>query len=78
MTKFVICFLNRLTKTYSGLFYFHPHSFNCFLHVMPTLIYHQTLPLTPALTPYSGFILEMACSEHCGVLRTAWSNVDEA
>lgn len=20
----------------------------------------------------------MACSEHCGVLRTAWSNVDEA
>lgn len=45
---------------------------------MPTPIYPQTLHLGLALTPCSGSILGMACSEHCGVLRSAWSNVDEA
>ncbi len=73
--------LKRFTMAYSSILfciYFFPHSFNCFLRVRPTLIYPQTLDLGPALTPYSGSVLGMACSEHCGVLRTAWSNVDEA
>lgn len=34
--------------------------------------------LTLALTPCSGLTLGLARSEHCGVLSTAWSNVDEA
>lgn len=33
---------------------------------------------SPRSDPCSGLILGMACSEHCGVLRTAWSNVDVA
>lgn len=36
------------------------------------------LYLTLALAPCSGFTLGVACSEHCGVLSTAWSNVAEA
>lgn len=77
-TCFVFIYsLKRFTIASSGFFSFC-HSFNCFLRVMPTPIYPQTLHLTPALTPCSGSILGMACSEHCGVLRTAWSNVDEA
>lgn len=55
----------RLPVTYSCIFFLFPS-------VVPTPIYPQTL------TPCSGSILGMACSEHCGVLRTAWSNVDVA
>lgn len=54
MTKFVnlICFSLFSKEThYSILFSFFPHSFNCFLHVMPAPICPQKLPLTPALTP---------------------------
>lgn len=82
MMKFVnlICFsLFSKEIHYYILFIFVPHSFNCFLHVMPAPIYPQKLPpYSRSDPPCSGSILGMACSEHCGVLRTAWSNVDEA
>lgn len=59
-------------------FLFFYHSFNCFMLCRPTSIYPQAVTPTPALIPYPGYVLVMACSEHCGVLRTAWSNVDKA
>lgn len=58
-------------------FSFLPHSFNFFLRVIPTLLYPQAV-YPSALAPCSGSTLRIACSEHCGVLWTAWSNVDEA
>lgn len=70
-------FFKRFMITYFAMSFFS-HSFNCFLHVMPTPICPRTLPLVWGQCPHSGSILGMACSEHCGVLRTAWSNVDEA
>lgn len=45
---------------------------------MLALLYSLTLHLIPAVAPSSGLTLGMACSEHCGVLKTAWSNVDVA
>lgn len=58
-------------------FCFLPHSFNFFLRVIPTLLYPQAV-YPPILAPCSGSTLRIACSEHCGMLWTAWSNVDEA
>lgn len=68
-------FFKRFTIAFSGIFFFSflPHSFNRILLVMPIPIFLQTLHLTLAQTP-----CRPCCSEHCGVLRTAWSNVDEA
>lgn len=73
----------RFTLTYSCIFSFLPHSFNCFLRViMPTLIYPQTLPLTPALTPLlrtdpgNGLLWTLWCAEEQhGVM---WTRPGEA
>lgn len=75
---FIYSLRDSLLQT-PAYFSFLPHSFNCFLRVMPAPIYPWTLPLTPRSDPPAqDWSWEMACSEHCGVLRTAWSNVDEA
>lgn len=49
-----------------------------FFFCVLTHLFFLTLHLIPTAAPRSGLTLGMACSEHCGVLRTAWSNVDEA
>lgn len=64
---------------YNILIFFLLHSFKWFLLDIPITIYPQTLTLSSTLTPCPGSVLGVACSEHCGMLlRTAWSNVDEA
>lgn len=76
LMKFVdfICSLLRDSLSHSLAFFsFLSHSFNPILLVMSIPIFPQTLHLTLAQTP-----CRPCCSEHCGVLGTAWSNVDEA
>ena len=75
-THFFIYSLKRFTIT--CFFFFFLTALTAFCVSCPPLFTRQTLPLTPALTPDAGAGRGTACSEHCGVLRTAWSNVDEA
>lgn len=58
--------------------FFRTHSVNFISFDTLIPIYRQTLHLIPSLAPCSGSTLRVACSEHCGVLKTAWSNVNEA
>lgn len=62
---------SQWSLTYFSTCFFPPR-------VMLALLYSLILHLIPAAAPHSGLPLGMACSEHCGVLKTAWSNVDEA
>lgn len=69
---------NCLFSQWRFICFFLLHSFIIFPRVILALLYPVTLYLIPAVAPHSGLTLGTACSEHCGVLRTAWSNVDEA
>lgn len=68
------CILKRDFLLHTPVFFYFPHSFNCFLSVVPTPIYPQTLPLSPALAPAQGRPWEwpalniVVCWEQHGVM----------